>query len=104
MFVDVKKVPDGMGGFDITYTDGEEFRGAITTDSSTLAKIAEKDGVTSLYKLTIPKNIPLSTFDIVKRKSDKQMFRVTADPNDNQTPDFARMQIKQASLEKFTLV
>ena len=103
-FVEKKMTSDGMGGYDVVYADGEEFKGAITTDSSTLAKIAEKDGVTSLYTLTTHRNIPLTKFDIVKRLSDNQMFRITSNPEDIQSPQFARLDIKQASLEKWTPV
>ena len=49
-----KLTPDGEGGFDVSWRDGVHFQAAVNFDSSMQAKIAEKQGVTSLYTVTFP--------------------------------------------------
>ena len=69
------RVPDGEGGFTTEWTEGAGFQAAITFDSSLQAKIAEKQGVKSLYTVTTAKNAKLDFHDVIKRLSDGKIFR-----------------------------
>lgn len=101
--IDIKRVSDGAGGFETTYVDGVEFNAAIRRDSSTLGKIAEKQGVTDLYTITTKKSIVLRHPDILKRLSDGKIFKVTANGDDNRTPASASLNMRQVSAEEWSV-
>lgn len=102
VMIDKRSTPDGYGGFEIEYTEGAEFKGSINTDNSTEMRIAEKNGVTAIYTITVEKNTPLQYADIVKRKSDNKYFKIVSDPDDMVTPRRANIKFKQAQAEKWT--
>jgi hypothetical protein len=97
------RLPDGEGGFEIAWTVGTEFQAAIVLNNSLEAKIAEAQGVKSLYTVTTEANAILSYHDVFKRKSDGQTFRVTSNGEDKQTPARATFQVSQVSAEKWEL-
>ena len=96
--------PDGEGGFITEWTEGTEFQASITFDSSLQARIADKDGVTSLYTITTGKNAKLEYHDVLKRKRDGKVFRITSDGDDKQTPSSAMFgQYLQVTAEEWVL-
>lgn len=101
VFLNKSKVPDGEGGYIITWADGAEFDAAITFDSSMESRAAEKQGVTSLYTITAPKGVILEYYDVFKRLSDGKVFRVTSDGDDKITPARASFQVFQVTAEEF---
>lgn len=101
--IEKKCVPDGESGFVTTWTDGAEFTAAIALNSSMEARIAEKQGVTSVYTVTTPQTAPLEYHDVFKRLPDGQVFRVTSNSKDVETPARATFQVMQASAEKWEL-
>lgn len=103
MMMDKRSVSDGMGGFVYEWTEGAEFEAAIIKDNSMQAKIAEKDGVTELYTITADKGVTLDYHDVIKRVSDGQVFRVTSNVKDSETPNVSSFQFGQVSAEKWVL-
>lgn len=98
------RVSDGEGGFITTWTEGAEFRAAITFDSSMQARIADKQGVSSLYTVTTSKNAVLEYHDVIKRLSDGKVFRITSDSDDKQTPARAAFgQYLQVTAEEWVI-
>ena len=55
--IDKRRVPDGYGGAKVAWVDSINFDAAIILDTSTEARIAEKQGVTNLYTVTTKKTI-----------------------------------------------
>lgn len=103
-FMEKVRVPDGEGGFNTTWSEGAEFRAAITFDSSMQARVADKQGVTSLYTVTTAKNAKLEYHDVLKRFSDGKIFRITSDGDDKQTPARAVFgQYLQVTAEEWVL-
>lgn len=91
VFLEKHRTPDGEGGFTTVWTESEEqIKVSITFNSSIQAKIGDKLGVTSLYKITTFKGNKLEYHDVLKRLSDGKIFRVTSDGDDVQTPKSAR--------------
>lgn len=84
--IEKKRVPDGEGGYYTAWVDGAPFKAAIMLDTSTQATIAERQGMARIYRVTTPKNAILGYHDVFRRESDKQVFRVTSDGKDVQTP------------------
>lgn len=94
--------PDGRGGYITVWRDGVKFDAAINFDSSIQAKVAEKQGVTSLYTVTTRKVMRLDYHDVFRRESDGKIFRVTSDGDDKFTPPSASLNMRQVSAEEWT--
>ena len=98
------RIPDGEGGFTTQWTEGAGFRASITFDNSIQARIADKQGVSSLYTITTAKNASLEYHDVIKRLRDGKIFRVTSDGDDKQTPVRAKFgQYLQVTAEEWVI-
>lgn len=95
--------PDGYGGFDTAWTEGATFQAAATYDTSTQARVAAVQGVTSLYSIYTSRAVALGFHDVVKRKSDGKIFRVTSDSKDKKTPLSAGLDMRVVTAEAYTL-
>jgi hypothetical protein len=94
---------DGYGGVKETYVSGATFYAAIVFDTSIEARVADKQGVTSLYTVTTAKSITLEYHDVFKRKKDGKVFRVTSDGDDKHTPKSATLDMRQVTAEEFQI-
>lgn len=103
VMMDKTTSPDRMGGIIRNWSEGAPFRAAIVKDSTLAARVAEKEGVTELYTITVDKDIQLEYHDVFKRLSDGAIFRVTSNISDSQTPSRASFQIGQVTAEKWVL-
>lgn len=103
VFMTQTSAPDGEGGLTKAWVEGDAFRAAITFDRSMQAKVAEKQGVTSLYTVTVDKTVTLSFHDVFKRVADGKMFRVTSDGDDTVTPVGATFAFRQVTAEEWRL-
>ena len=104
-FVILDKIttPDGYGGYYSRWTDGASIQAAATFDTSIEARVAEVQGVTSLYTITTQKNVNLQYHDVLRRVSDGKIFRVTSDGDDKKTPPSATLNMRQVSAEEWEL-
>lgn len=98
-----KKVPDGEGGEKTDWVDGKGFKAAIVFDASLAAKRAEKEGVKSLYTVTVDKSLGFAYHDVFRRLKDGKVFRVTSDGDDKHTPARATFQVAQFKAEEWRL-
>lgn len=96
---DWSSAPDGLGGLTWTLTDGASFLAGISTDSSTEAKIAEKNGMKKIYTIVTPQTVVLEQNDRVKRVRDGKLYRITSDSADMTTPVVSGMKFSQVSAE-----
>lgn len=97
------RVPDGEGGWDVTWVEGMAFRAAITHNNTIEARVAESEGMKATYTVTLDKAMPLDFHDIFRRDRDGQVFRVTSDGTDVATPATATFQVCQVSAEEWVL-
>ena len=95
--------PDGYGGYVSKYVDGAPFTAAITFDTSMEARVAERQGVTSMYTVTTGKEMTLKYHDVFRRTSDGKIFRVTSDGDDKHTPASASLNMRQVTAEEWEL-
>lgn len=102
ILLDKSTSDDGYGGFIRTWTDGASFEAAITFDTSIEARVAEAQGVHSLYTVTTPRNAVLQYHDYFRRESDGKLFRVTSDGDDKYTPASAGLDMRQVTAEEIT--
>lgn len=103
VFLNKQISPDGYGGYITTWAEGAEFLCAIVFDTSLEARMAEKQGVSSLYTVTTKKNLVLEYHDIFRRLSDGKIFRVTSDGDDKFTPASAGLNMRQVTAEEWEL-
>lgn len=103
VFMVQKRTPDGSGGYDTDWTDGEPFRAAITLDTSTEARIAEAAGTVDMYTVTVSRSVRLEYHAVIKRLSDGKTFRITSDNADKRTPLCTALDIAQSSAEAWRL-
>lgn len=94
---------DGEGGTTTAWEEGESFNAAITFDRSMAARKAQRDGVTSLYTVTVSKAVPLRYADAFRRVDNNKIFRVTNDGDDVQTPARASFSFAQVTAEEWRL-
>ena len=94
---------DGYGGYITTWTDGAEFNAAITFDTSLQARVADKEGVSSLYTVTTERALTLEYHDVFRRERDGKIFRVTSDGDDKFTPQSASLNMRQVSAEEWSV-
>ena len=96
-------VDDGYGGTQIAWLDGASIKGAIIFDSSTQMKVAQAAGVTSAYTLTVRKSVLLDFHTVVRRESDKKIFRLLSNSDDKKTPASAVLDMRQYQAEEWQL-
>lgn len=101
--VNLIKVSDGYGGTTDTWVDGPTIKGAMVYDSSTQMKVAQAMGVTAAYTLTFKKNVVLDYHNVLRRESDKKIFRLTSNSDDKKTPEEAALNMRQYSAEEWKL-
>ena len=94
---------DTYGGYITTWADGAEFKAAITFDTSLEARVADKQGVSSLYTVTTSRSLTLEYHDVFRRVSDGKIFRVTSDGDDKYTPRSAGLDMRQVTAEEWSI-
>lgn len=97
------RIPDGEGGWVVTWKDGMEFNAAITYDTAIQARVAESEGMKATYTVTTEKSMPLDYHDVFRRERDGQVFRVTSQGDDKRTPESASFQVSQVAAEEWAL-
>lgn len=90
---------DGYGGMKPVWVQGAEINAAIVLDSSTEARIAEAQGVKSLYTVVTNKATNLDFGTVIQRLSDSKYFRITSDGSDRHTPASAGLDMRAVSAE-----
>ena len=98
------RIPDGQGGYSMTgYTDGITFSPAWEYESSPEMLVAEKEGVSRVYRLYVDKALDLEEHEVFRRIKDGQVFRVTNPGTDRHTPDSSMLNKRLIEVEKYTL-
>lgn len=103
VILDKQTSRDGYGGIGVKWVEGATFRATATFDSSMQARIADQQGVTSMYTITMERGINLQYHDVLRRSSDNKIFRVTSDGDDKKTPLSATLNMRQVTAEEWEL-
>ena len=103
VFMEQKQEPDGSGGNNTVWKDGEPLRAAIIRDTSTEARIAEAAGTVEMYTVTVSRSVHLKYHDVIKRLSDGKTFRITSDNAERKTPVCTALDIAQSTAEAWRL-
>lgn len=94
---------DGYGGYIATYKDGATIKGALALASESEVKTAEARGEKVTHVMLIDKSISLDYHTVLKRKSDKKIFRVTAKGDESYTPSSSRLNKRKISCEEWEI-
>lgn len=103
VLMEKKRTAGTEGGFRVQWEEGAAFNAAIVLDQSMQSRIAEKEGVTSVFTVTTKRDTLLEYHDVFKRVSDGAIFRVTSNGVDKQSPGFGTLDISQVTAERWEL-
>lgn len=103
VLMDKTRTPDGEGGYITSWQPGVEFQNFRALDTSIEARIAEKQGVASLYSALVRKDVPIEYNDYFRDLSTGQIYRVTSDPEDKITPASSTLDLKYFTAERKAL-
>lgn len=95
--------PDGESGYIVTWKEGAEFTNYQSLDTSMEARIAEKQGVTSVYSALVDKSLPIEYGDYFKDSESGAVYRVTSRPEEKQAPKSASFSLKYFNAERTEL-
>lgn len=102
-YIEKVRIADGEGGYITTWTEGAEFSAHAAFDTSIEARTGAAAGVSSLYTITAPVSAQLEYHDVIRRKSDGKIFRVTSDGDDVVTPGVSTLSFLQVTAEEWEL-
>lgn len=101
VLMEKKREPDGAGGWLPTaWVEGAEFTNYQALNTSMEARIAEKQGVTSVYSALVDKAVPIEYGDYFKDKKTGLTYRVTSNPAEKQAPKSASFALKYFTAER----
>lgn len=103
VFLNHIRQDDPYGGYEETWQEGASFPATIIKDSTTEAQIAEKNGINELFTIVTKKSIMLDYHDVIKRKSDGSIFRVTSRAVDSTAPEMSTVRIAKVTAERWEL-
>lgn len=101
--IDKRTSSDGVFGVIEQWVDGASFDAVVIKDTSTEARLAEKQGVSEVFTVVVKKNIPLHYHDVFRRESDQAIFRITSNITDSEAPDASSVKIGKVSAERWSL-
>lgn len=96
-------ISDSESGCITTWRDGAEFINHQDLDMSTEARIAEQNGLTSVYSALVDKSVPIERNDVFRDVKSGKTYRVTSDPADKEAPKSASIQVKFFTAEAYPL-
>jgi hypothetical protein len=91
-------ISDGFGGTVRRWIDGDLIYVGYILNQSMEARVAEAQGIRSVYTIISHLNSELENTSVIRRIKDNAFYRITSDFNE--TPDIADVKFKQASAEK----
>lgn len=103
IIMEKQRTPDGYGGFVTQWAEGAPIKAAVVMDTTMEARIAESQGVTSVYTVTTSRNINLEYHDIIKHVGSGRIYRITSEGGEKKTPNVTTLDMNQVNAEKWEL-
>jgi hypothetical protein len=95
--------PDGKGGQVRVWTEGMVFTANASKVTTDPMQVAEAQGAKAVYRITTPKTLVLDFHDVIKRKKDGKVFRITSDGDDMATPDSSTLDMRIVNAEEWVI-
>lgn len=103
VLMEKKRQPDGAGGYLTLWYEGEEFINYQSLDTSLEARLAEQQGVKSLYSALVQADFPIEYGDAFRDKSTGTTYRVTSNPQEKIAPKSSSFALKYFTAERWEL-
>lgn len=103
VFMEKTRIPDGAGGHYTEWREGAEFINYQAMDTSMEARVAEKQGVTSVYSVLVNKSVSIEYGDYFKDKTTGAVYRVTSRPEEKEAPKSSSLNLKYFTAERTEL-
>ena len=100
VLLEKKRTPSPEGGWVTTWEDGAHFSNYQALDTSMQARIAEKDGVSSLYSALVDASFPIEFNDYFRDTQTGTTYRVTSNPDEKTAPKSASFSLKYFTAER----
>lgn len=97
--IDYISKSDGLGGVIWEQVPGVSFRAGIFLNNSNEAVIAGRVGNKAIFTVQTDLNVELEQNDVILRKKDGRMYRITGNAIDMTTPSVAMEQFREVSAE-----
>lgn len=97
------RVPDPVGGYKTTWTDGAKFTAAWEYESAPEITVAEQQGVSRTYRIYVDKTLDLDYHEAFRRTDNGQVYRVAIPGTDRKTPSFSALNKRLIEVEKWQL-
>lgn len=103
VFMNHVRTDDPYGGYSDTWQEGATFKAAVIKNNTTEAVVAEKQGIEEIFTIVTMKTVNLDFHDVIKRKSDGIIFRVTSKTIDSTAPKASTVPIAKVTAERWVL-
>jgi hypothetical protein len=100
--IDYISKPDGLGGVKWEQVPGAPIRAGFFVNNSNEAVLAGRLGNKAIFTIQTDANVELEQNDVVLRKADGRMYRVTSNASDMTTPAVALDQYREVTAEVLT--
>jgi len=100
VLLEKKRIPDGAGGWEVSWTEGAEFENYQAMATSMEARRAEQEGVTSLYSALVKKDLPIEYGDYFRDLETGFTYRVTSNPSEKEAPKSSTFDLKFFTAER----
>lgn len=94
---------DGYGGTTTSYKEGLTITAALGPASQNEVTVADAMGEKITHVLVVSKGVALDYHDVLKRKADSMIFRVTNTDGGTETPGSSSLDMKKYRLETWEL-
>ena len=101
--LDKVTAPDGYGGFVKTWQEGAEFNAYCRLDNEPEMRIAEAQGVKSVFPIVTPAAVVLQYHEVFRRERDGKIFRVTSDGDDYELPSVSTVKVRTVTAEEWEI-
>lgn len=94
---------DGLGGVITVWKEGAPVEVALQQDTATGKQIAQALTGVRTYTVVTKKNIDFHYGDVIKRVRDGQVFRITSNSDNLETPESSAINMRQTTAEEYDL-
>ena len=103
VIMDKVTADDGYGGYIEAWKEGATIKGALALASEQELKIADAAGLKVTHTMLIDKSIVLDYHTVLKRTTDKKIFRTTSIGDELYTPASSPLKKRKVNVEEWEL-
>lgn len=81
---------DNEGGYVVNWSNGARVKMSLDIGSASETRRAQSEGLKTVFTAVFPKNTPVRYDNYLEHVETGEVFRITSNPLDNQTPEHAR--------------